>query len=272
MELNDKIAVITGAGSGIGRALALKFAQDGARFVVCTDLNADDAAQTAAMIEAESGSKASFAALDVGDETAVNAVVEAAVHTHGGIDCFVSNAGYGVAGGLDLATEEWTRMMNVHTWSHLYAARAVIPVMVERGGGYLLNTASAAGLLTQMDSGPYAVSKHAAVAFAEWLQINYADKNIGVSVLCPQAVRTNILGPAAKKRSNKPGGSAGQAGADGILEPEFVAQACVNAMRDETFLVLPHEEVLTYFQRKANDYDRWLGGMQRFRRKLMGKI
>ncbi len=269
LELKDKIAVITGAGSGIGRALALKFADDGARFVVCSDLNGDDALATAAMIG--DSSRASGVVLDVGDEAAVNALVAATEQAHGGIDVFVSNAGYGVAGGLDLATEQWTRMMNVHTWSHLYAARAVIPGMIERGGGYLLNTASAAGLLTQMDSGPYAVSKHAAVAFAEWLQINYAEENIGVSVLCPQAVRTNILGEAAKKRSNQPGGSAGQAGADGILEPEFVAQACVNAMRDETFLVLPHEEVLTYFQRKANDYDRWLGGMQRFRRKLLGK-
>ncbi len=273
MELFDKVAVITGAGSGIGRALAVKFAQDGARFVVCTDLNGDNAAQTATMI----GAKASSAALDVGDEAAINALVAEIEQAHGAIDCFVSNAGYGVAGGLDLATDQWTRMMNVHTWSHLYAARAVIPGMVERGGGYLLNTASAAGLLTQMDSGPYAVSKHAAVAFAEWVRINYADDNIGVSVLCPQAVRTNILGPAAKKRAKQKDsgegsttGGAGQAGADGILEPEFVAQACVDAMRDEKFLVLPHEEVLTYFQRKATDYDRWIGGMRRFRRKLMG--
>ena len=263
MELVDKIAVITGAGSGIGRALAEKFAAEGARFVVCTDLNGDNAAETAALI----GDKASSYGLDVGDEEAVNALVAEVEAAHGAIDVFVSNAGYGVAGGLDLATAEWQRMMNVHTWSHLYAARAVIPGMVERGGGYLLNTASAAGLLTQMDSGPYAVSKHAAVAFAEWIKINYGDQNIGVSVLCPQAVRTNILGPAVKK----PGSKSSQAAADGILEPEDVAQDCVNAMRDERFLVLPHAEVETYFQRKANDYDRWLGGMQRFRRKLLGK-
>lgn len=267
MELFDKVAIITGAGSGIGRALAVKFAEDGARLVVCTDLSADNAAETAAMI----GAKASSAGLDVGDEAAVSALVADIEQAHGAIDVFVSNAGYGVGGGLDLATEEWTRMMNVHTWSHLYAARAVIPGMVERGGGYLLNTASAAGLLTQMDSGPYAVSKHAAVAFAEWVRINYGDRNIGVSVLCPQAVRTNILGPAALKALAKGDNSGRQAAADGVLEPEFVAQACVDAMRDEKFLVLPHEEVLTYFQRKATDYDRWLGGMRRFRRKLMGE-
>ena len=268
MELIDKIAVITGAGSGIGRALAVKFAQEGARFVVCTDLNGDNACETAAMI----GDKASGHALDVGDEDAVSALVAQIEGEQGAIDVFVSNAGYGVGGGLDLAISEWQRMMNVHTWAHLYAARAVIPGMVARGGGYLLNTASAAGLLTQMDSGPYAVSKHAAVAFAEWLRINYGDRNIGVSVLCPQAVRTNILGPA-KPDSDKPfaDSDARQAAADGILEPEDVAQDCVNAMRDERFLVLPHKEVETYFQRKANDYDRWLGGMRRFRRKLRGE-
>jgi short-subunit dehydrogenase len=139
--------------------------------------------------------------------------------------------------------------------------------MVKRGGGYLLSTASAAGLLTQIDSGPYALSKHAAVAFAEWVAINYGDQGIGVSVLCPQAVRTNILGPRAARAPS----STRQAAGDGVLEPEFVADACLDAIRDERFLVLPHPEVLTYFQRKANDYDRWLSGMRRFRRKLRGE-
>ena len=157
--------------------------------------------------------------------------------------------------------------MDVHVWSHLAAARAVIPGMVSRGGGYLLNTASAAGLLTQMDSGPYAVSKHGAVAFAEWVSINFGEQGIGVSVLCPQAVRTNILGPAAQKSGRT---NSGQASQDGILEPDDVADACIQAMAEERFLVLPHEEVVTYFQRKANDYDRWLNGMRRFRSKLQG--
>ena len=269
MELHDRIAVITGAGSGIGRSLAERFAADGARHVVCTDLNGDNAAETAELINQRTAGRASAQALDVGDEEAVNALVADVEARIGGIDVFVSNAGYGVRGGLDLATAEWERMMNVHTWSHLYAARAVIPGMIERGGGYLLNTASAAGLLTQMDSGPYAVSKHAAVAFAEWIRINYGDQNIGVSVLCPQAVHTNILGPAAKRRSSDSSNSR-QAAQDGILEPEVVAQACVDAMREEQFLVLPHSEVGTYFKRKADDYDRWLGGMRRFRRKLLG--
>jgi NAD(P)-dependent dehydrogenase (short-subunit alcohol dehydrogenase family) len=264
MQINDKIIVITGAGSGIGRALAIRCSDKGARFVICTDLNGDNATQTASLI----GDKASGMPLDVGDETAIEALVAEVEATHGGIDLFVSNAGYGQAGGIELPTADWAKMMNVHTWSHLAAARAVIPGMLTRGGGYLLSTASAAGLLTQINSGPYAVSKHAAVALAEWLAINYSDQGIGVSVLCPQAVRTNILGPAANKRGKT---NSGQASADGILEPELVADACIEAIAEERFLVLPHPEVLTYFQRKANDYDRWLKGMRRFKAKLTSK-
>jgi len=261
MELIDKVIVITGAGSGIGRALAIAMAAAGAKAVICTDLNGASAAETAAAI----GPAATAAALDVADEHAIESLVEQTEKTFGAVDVFVSNAGYGQRGGLDLPSSDWQRMMQVHTWSHLAAARAVIPGMLQRGGGYLLNTASAAGLLTQMDSGPYAVSKHAAVALAEWLAITYGDQGIGVSVLCPQAVRTNIGGP------RKPGEqSKGQAGFDGVLEPEAVADECLAAISEERFLVLPHPQVATYFQRKANDYDRWLRGMRRFRDRLTG--
>ncbi|MCB1693033.1 MAG: SDR family oxidoreductase [Pseudomonadales bacterium] len=263
MDLIDKIAVVTGAGSGIGRALAVRFAQRGARFVVCTDMNGDNAAETARMI----GEKADSRVLDVSDEGAIEALVDDVETSIGGIDVFVSNAGYSQGGGLDLPTESWEKMMKVHTWSHLSAARAVIPRMISRGGGYLLNTASAAGLLTQMNSGPYAVSKHAAVAFAEWVAINYAEQGIGVSVLCPQAVRTNILGQAARAGGRT---NSSQASGDGVLEPETVADACIEAMAEGRFLVLPHPEVATYFQRKASDYDRWLGGMRRLRARLAG--
>jgi len=262
MELNDSICVVTGAGSGIGEALAKELVSVGAAHVVVADIDEVNAARVAAEI----GEAASAVALDVADEAAIRRLVAETETTHGRVDVFVSNAGYGVKGGLDLPIAEWTQMMDVHAWSHLYAAQAVVPGMVERGSGYILNTASAAGLLTQMDSGPYAVSKHAAVAFAEWLSIRYGDRGIGVSVLCPQAVRTNILGTrlAAGTASG-----ARQAGQDGVLEPEQVARDCIDAMREGRFLVLPHPEVETYFQRKANDYDRWLGGMRRFRRRLM---
>jgi NAD(P)-dependent dehydrogenase (short-subunit alcohol dehydrogenase family) len=263
MKIKDKVTIITGAGSGIGRALAQKFAVDGARAVVCVDLNGDDAAETAKLI----GSQASAEQLDVADEPALEQLVARIEQHYGSIDVFVSNAGYGRTGGLEMPTLEWQQMMNVHTWSHLAASRAVIPGMLKRGSGYLLSTASAAGLLSQFDSGAYAVSKHAAVALAEWLSINYADKGIGVSVLCPQAVRTNVM-----KYMKDPSElmDVAQALSDGMLEPAVVADLCVEAMADGRFLVLPHPEVEIYFQRKANDYDRWLSGMRRLRNTLQG--
>ncbi len=262
MELAGTVSIVTGAGSGIGEAIAKAFVAEGAKHVVVADVNERNAQRVADEI----GAAASAAAFDVADEADVRQVVADTENARGPVDVFVSNAGYGLGGGLELPDEEWTRMMDVHVWSHLYAARAVVPAMAERGNGYILNTASAAGLLTQMDSGPYAVSKHAAVAFAEWLSINYGDQGVKVSVLCPQAVRTNILGD----RGDFADAGARQAGQDGLLEPEDAATACVEAMRDERFLVLPHAEVETYFQRKAGDYDRWLNGMRRFRRRLFG--
>ena len=263
MDLAGKTTIVTGAASGIGEAIADAFVAEGAKAVVVADRDERGAQRVAERL----GEVATGVGIDVADEAAIQAMVAETEAAHGPIDVFVSNAGYGLPGGLDLPNDEWTRMMDVHVWSHLYAARAVVPSMVERGEGYLLNTASAAGLLTQMDSGPYAVSKHAAVALAEWLSINYGDKGVKVSVLCPQAVRTNILGDRAKMGDSKGGRQAGQ---DGILEPEEAARACLDAMRDERFLVLPHPEVTTYFQRKASDYDRWLAGMRRFRRRLGG--
>ena len=274
MEITDRIAVVTGAGSGIGRSFAKRLIDRGARHVVCTDLNGDNAQETASMI----GDKASAQALDVGDEAAIESLVKDVESNIGGIDIFVSNAGYGQRGGLELSTEDWEKMMTVHTWSHLSVARAVIPGMVSRGGGYLFSTASAAGLLTQIDSGPYAVSKHAAIAFAEWVSINYAEQGIGVSVLCPQAVRTNIMensilragGELPSKEQREARRNSNQASQDGVLEPDAVADECIDAIISERFLVLPHPEVETYFQRKANDYDRWLNGMRRFKAKLAG--
>lgn len=262
MELSNKVVVITGAGSGIGRSLAECFIDQGVKHVVCTDLDAESAAETAAII----GKKASSATLDVSSQSAIESLIEQTILDFGCIDIFVSNAGYARSGGLKLATDDWKQMMEVHTWAHLNAARAVVPHMIEQGGGYLLNTASAAGLLTQIDSGAYAISKHAAVALAEWLSINYKAKGIGVSVLCPQAVRTNILGSRVKKTVKK---STGQASKDGVLEPEAVAMDCINAIIEERFLVLPHPEVARYFQNKANDYERWLNGMRRFRDRLL---
>lgn len=264
MEVKDKVAIITGAGSGIGRALAQRMAANGARAIICVDRDYETAAETSALI----GEDAFAEELDVADEPAIERLVAQVEEQHGAVDVFVSNAGYGRIGGLEMPTAEWRRMMDVHTWSHLAAARAAVPGMIARGGGYLLNTSSAAGLLSQFDSGAYAVSKHAAVALAEWLAINYVEQGIGVSVLCPQAVRTNVM-----KYMNDPNSlvDVEQAAGDGILEPEFVANMCIEAMADGRFLVLPHAEVGTYFERKANDYDRWLAGMRRYRRRHLGE-
>ena len=259
MNVRDKIALVTGAGSGIGRALAERLAREGASAVVCADMNGETARETALSL----GGVGSTAILDVSDEAAVNALIEETERSLGGIDLLVSNAGYELPSGLELPTVEWEQLMRVHTFSHLAAARAALPGMIRRGGGYLLNTASAAGLLTQIESAAYAVSKHAAVALAEWIAINHYDDGIRVSVLCPQAVRTNIAGgqPITEDGSHP-------ALLDGVLEPDEVAEACIEAIGEERFLVLPHPEVAIYFQRKANDYDRWLRGMRRLKARL----
>lgn len=262
MDLHDRITVVTGAGSGIGRESAKAFAAEGARLVVVADLDGDKAAAVADSI----GERARGVALDVSDEDAIVALVDQIEADDGPIDCWFSNAGYLVQGGIELDTATWQQMMDVHFTSHLAAARVLVPYMSARGEGYLFSTASAAGLLTQMDSGPYAVSKAAAVAFAEWLSINYGHLGIKVSVLCPQAVRTNIVGDDISEWDAK--SDAGQASQDGVLEPEDVAAMVVQTIRDENFLLLPHEQVSTYMQRKATDPDRWIAGMRRFRTRL----
>ena len=262
MELNDRICVVTGGGSGIGRASAHAFAAEGARLVIVADLDEAKAVEVAESIDGN----ARGVGLDVADEAAVTSLCETIENNDGPIDLFFSNAGYGAPGGLDLSNDTWQRMMDVYMTSHLTVARALVPGMVARGEGYLFSTASAAGLLTQIDSGPYAVSKAAAVAFAEWLSINYGNAGVKVSVLCPQAVRTNIIGDDLDAWDKF--ASSGQASQDGILEPEDVAQMVVDTIRNENFLLLPHEQVGTYMQRKAADPDRWISGMQRFHARL----
>ena len=259
MELKDRITVITGAGSGIGRDTAKAFAREGARLVVVTDLDEAKAQAVAADI----GDQAVGVALDVSDGDAIEALCRRIEDEHGPIDVFFSNAGYGQRGGLDLTPEDWQKMMDVHFTSHLHAARALVPSMEARGEGYLFSTASAAGLLTQIDSGPYAVSKAAAVAFAEWLAINHGPNGVKVSVLCPQAVRTNIIGEDLSVWDQ-----GNQAAVDGVLLPEVVADMVVDTIREERFLLLPHEQVATYMQRKASDPDRWIGGMQKMKVRL----
>ena len=251
MEIQDSIAVVTGAASGIGRALCLALRDAGAAHVVCADLNPDGAAETAKMVAGTA------IAADVGKESDIQNVIEATEERIGPIDLFVSNAGIIFRGGLDIANEDWQKIWDVNVMAHVWAARHVVPRMIARGGGYLLNTASAAGLLNQVGAAPYATTKHAAVGLAEWLALTYGDQGIKVSCLCPQAVRTGMTASTESV-----------AAIDGLLEAGPVAQACLDAIREERFLVLPHPEVLTYMRRKTDDYDRWIKGMQRLNAKF----
>lgn len=251
MQLKDRIIVVTGAASGIGKALAARFAEEGAKLVVCADIDLDGAEATAAAV----GGVALPA--NVGDEAGVKALIDAVEADHGPIGLFCSNAGIMVAGGPEASNEDWARIIDINVMAHIWAARHLVPKMIERGGGYLLNTASAAGLLSQVGSMPYSVTKHAAVGAAEWLALTYGDQGIKVSVLCPQAVRSKMTA----------GHEDGVASQDGMLEAEPVAEACVRAIEAETFLVLPHPEVLDYMRNKTANYDRWIGGMRKLNRK-----
>jgi NAD(P)-dependent dehydrogenase (short-subunit alcohol dehydrogenase family) len=270
MELEDRVVVVTGAGSGIGEAIARAAHAAGARHVVVADLNGGEAERVAKDI----GGTA--VAIDVRDEDAIRHMVESTLDAHGPIDLFVSNAGFVTAAGLEDSNAAIQAMWEVHCMAHIYAARAVLPSMIARGEGYLLNTASAAGLLTQIGSMTYSMTKAAAISLAEWLAISHYHQGIRVSVLCPQAVATNIVANspdnqrAVGANADEPTAAfeGGVASGDGVLDPADVAALCLEAIRDERFLVLPHPEVATYVERKATDRDRWLAGMRRFQSAL----
>ena len=250
MDLKDKIVVVTGAAGGIGAAMARRFAQEGAKHVSCADIDGEGAG----LVAAEFGGAGH--ACDVSREEDIKALIDRVEAEHGPIDLFCSNAGIGIGGGAEVSNEGWQRIWDINVMAHVWAARHLVPLMVARGGGYLVNTASAAGLLSQVGSAPYAVTKHAAVGLAEWLALTHGDQGIKVSVLCPQAVRTAMTS----------GDPDGVASINGMIEPEEVADTCVRAIQDETFLILPHPVVHKYMQNKAADYDRWIGGMRKLNR------
>ena len=254
MELHGKVAVVTGGATGIGRALCRRFTAEGA-VVVVSDVDAPGAA----LVAREIGGMAVGA--DVSVEADIVGLVDAVLVAHGRIDLFCSNAGiiWGMKPndpetviGVDAPDEAWERIWRVNFMAHVYAARAVLPVMLTQGEGYLLATASAAGLLTSLGNAPYAVTKHAVVALAEWLAITYGDRGIEVAVLCPEGVRTDMLASARDSMLEQ-----------GAIDPEDVAEAVIEGLREERFLILPHARVADYFRRKAEDYDRWLRGMRR---------
>ncbi len=252
MDIKDKIIVVTGGASGIGKAMCERFHAEQAAHIVVADINVPGAKQVAASIGGTG------VELDVTDEAALADLIEKTESEQGPIDLFCSNAGIGLGRGLDEPNEVWQKIWEVNTMSHVYAARHLVPRMTARGGGYLLITASAAGLLSQIGSVTYAVTKHAAVALAEWIAITHGRDGIKVSVLCPQAVNTPLVADGA-----------GVAGVDGMIEPEDAAQAVVETINEERFLVLPHPEVAEYIKRKTSNYDRWLHGMQRLQEQYL---
>ncbi|MBS3756522.1 MAG: SDR family oxidoreductase [Desulfobacterales bacterium] len=251
MKLTDKVAVVTGGASGIGAALCLRFAAEGARDVVVADMDLQGARRVADEINGTA------VGCDVSRQEDIRALVDKTESEQGPIDVFCSNAGIMVLGGLEVPDEDWQRIWEINVMAHVYAGRAVIDKMIARGGGYFVITASAAGLLSQIGSAPYSVTKHAAVGLAENIAITYGDQGIRVSVICPQAVETKMT---------RQGG--GVAAVDGMISPDRVVDETIAGLAEERFLILPHPEVVTYMQRKTSDYDRWLKGMRR----LQGKF
>ena len=249
MVVRDKIVVVTGGGSGIGRALCERFAAEGARRVVVADLNESLAREVASQINGLA------VKTDVGIESDLQRLVDITTKEVGPIDLFCSNAGIILMGGAEASNADWQRIWDVNVMSHVYAARAVLPAMLARGEGYLLQTASAAGLLSQIGSAPYSATKHAAVGFAEWLSITHRAAGIKVSCICPQGVRTEML--------NQSLGGIADLLRNSAVDPEQVADAVIAGLATEQFLILPHPEVADYFRHKAGDYDRWLRAMRR---------
>ncbi len=265
MQLTDKVAVVTGAAGGIGAAIAESLIAAGARVVV-SDLDEQRLTATAERLGAVA------VAGDASSETVIDAMVAAAEEHFGPVDLFFANAGVGDGSGLDATDEQWQLALDVNLLAHVRSARRLVPGWVERGSGYFVSTASAAGLLTQIGSATYSVSKHGAVGFAEWLAVTYGDDGIGVSCLCPMGVDTDLLRSGMTSSGGEGGRVAAAAvtGAGEVLAPSDVADQVLVAVQEGTFLITPHAEVREFLRRKVDDHDRWIHGMQRYQRHLKG--
>ncbi len=264
MNIADRVVIVTGGASGIGRELCRAFVAAGARGVAVADIDGAGADLLAGELEGGAG-RAIAVQVDVADEGQVAALVTTTEKAFGPVDLFCANVGIIVGGGVETPDAEWERMWAVNVMSHVYAARTVLPTMIERGEGYLLHTASAAGLLTQLGSASYSVTKHAVVALAEWLSITHAAQGIKVSCLCPQGVWTNMTGAPTEEANPVLSATAGR---NGMLMPEEVASAVVEGLGEERFLILPHPEVTMFEQRRAGDRERWLGAMRRIQAEI----
>jgi|TARA_B110000902_G_scaffold262518_1_gene339560 NAD(P)-dependent dehydrogenase (short-subunit alcohol dehydrogenase family) len=250
LEIKNKVIVVTGGAGGIGLAIAKEFLNHNPKIIILADISFENINYT--------NEKIINKKCDISNETQINSLIDKVNKEFGLIDIFCSNAGILTLGDEQSSNEDWSKNWNLHVMAHVYAAKKLIPDMVNRGSGYFVNTSSAAGLLSHIDSVTYSTTKHAAIGFAEWLAITYGKKGIGVSILCPQAVKTSMT----EGRENE------VSALDGMMEPEFVALEVINAVKNETFLISPHPEVEGYFQNKANNYSRWIGGMQKLRNKL----
>jgi NAD(P)-dependent dehydrogenase (short-subunit alcohol dehydrogenase family) len=261
VDVEGKVAIVTGGGGGIGGAISRRLASAGARVVVA-DLNGEGAAATVAEIEAAQPGAAVGVAADVSDRGEIDRLVRTAEETFGPLDMYFANAGVVEGGGLS-DEAHWSRALGVNVMAHVRAAEAVVPAWLERGEGYFIATASAAGLLTQIGLAPYAVTKHAAVGFAEWLAVTYGARGLRVSCLCPMGVETAMHTAGLEAEGEEALGARVVAAAGSLLSPDEVAEAVLAGVAAERFLILPHPEVLDFYRRKGADYDGWIAGMQR---------
>ena len=250
MEITNKVIVVTGGAGGIGLAIAKEFIKEGPKIVILVDISFKNFNFKDEKILCEQ--------CDVTNESSIQNLIDKINLNFGLIDIFCSNAGILSLGSEQSSNEDWSKNWNLHVMSHVFAAKKLLPDMLRRGSGYFVNTASAAGLLSHIDSITYSTTKHAAIGLAEWLAITYGKEGIGVSILCPQAVETAMTKGREKEVS----------ALDGMMKPEDVAIDVINAIKDEVFLISPHDEVVGYFQNKANNYSRWIGGMQKLRQTL----
>lgn len=262
MDISQAVTVVTGGASGIGRAIAHRLADDGAGAVVVIDINSSGVNEVAAELTA-SGTRASGLVVDMRDQTAIETAIDHIETEVGPIDLWCGNAGVGANGGVELDNDVWDFNWDVNVMAHVMTARVLVPRWIERGSGHLLLTASAAGLLTNLGTAPYAVTKHACVALAEWIAITYGERGVGVSCLCPQGVRTPMTEADGELAIEV-------VKAMGMIEPEDVAEAVANGLANDDFLILPHPEVSTYEQRRAGDRGRWIQGMQKLQATLPG--